>query len=76
MTAHAPPKIEPSKSYDVGYCKPPKSGQFKPGQSGNPHGKPKKQPLMAQPQAKNVTLPAKIGGEVTPTLKEQCDDSA
>lgn len=27
--------------YDVGYCKPPKSGQFQPGQSGNPKG-PKK----------------------------------
>ncbi len=27
--------------YDVGYGKPPKSGQFKPGQSGNPKGRPK-----------------------------------
>ncbi len=26
---------------EVGYCKPPKSGQFKPGQSGNPKGRPK-----------------------------------
>ena len=25
----------------VGYCKPPKSGQFKKGQSGNPKGRPK-----------------------------------
>ncbi|PTX72300.1 hypothetical protein C8N31_11111 [Sulfitobacter mediterraneus] len=25
----------------VGYCKPPVSGQFKPGQSGNPKGRPK-----------------------------------
>ncbi len=29
------------KDYDVGYGKPPKSGQFKPGQSGNPKGRPK-----------------------------------
>lgn len=29
------------KEYDVGYGKPPKSGQFKPGQSGNPKGRPK-----------------------------------
>jgi hypothetical protein len=29
------------KNYDVGYGKPPKSGQFKPGQSGNPKGRPK-----------------------------------
>jgi len=28
--------------YDVGYCKPPKSGQFAKGQSGNPYGRPKK----------------------------------
>lgn len=29
------------KDYDVGYKKPPKSGQFKPGQSGNQKGRPK-----------------------------------
>ena len=28
-------------AYDVGYKKPPKSGQFKPGQSGNPKGRAK-----------------------------------
>lgn len=26
--------------YKVGYCKPPKETQFKPGQSGNPEGRP------------------------------------
>lgn len=34
--------------YEVGYGKPPKSGQFKPGQSGNPRGRPKKAPAMAE----------------------------
>ncbi|MEM6414328.1 MAG: DUF5681 domain-containing protein [Pseudomonadota bacterium] len=29
------------KQYDVGYGKPPKAGQFKKGQSGNPKGRPK-----------------------------------
>ena len=29
------------KAYEVGYGKPPKSGQFKPGQSGNPNGRPR-----------------------------------
>jgi hypothetical protein len=31
-----------SEDYDVGFRKPPKSGQFKKGQSGNPNGRPKK----------------------------------
>lgn len=29
------------KDYEVGYGKPPKASQFKPGQSGNPNGRPK-----------------------------------
>ena len=29
------------KSYDVGYGKPPRGSRFKPGQSGNPRGRPK-----------------------------------
>lgn len=32
----------PSSDNDVGYCKPPKSGQFKKGTSGNPKGRPKR----------------------------------
>lgn len=31
----------PSSRYDVGYGKPPEASQFKPGQSGNPKGRPK-----------------------------------
>src|SRR5215472_463226 len=30
-----------SNRYEVGYGKPPKHGQFKPGQSGNPEGRPR-----------------------------------
>lgn len=30
-----------SNNYDVGYGKPPKSTQFKPGKSGNPKGRPR-----------------------------------
>jgi hypothetical protein len=30
-----------NKEYEVGYGKPPKEHQFKPGQSGNPKGRPK-----------------------------------
>jgi hypothetical protein len=31
---------EDEKDYEVGYKKPPKHGQFQPGQSGNPAGRP------------------------------------
>jgi hypothetical protein len=30
-----------SKEYEIGYKKPPRKNQFKPGQSGNPKGRPK-----------------------------------
>lgn len=30
---------EPTDDYEVGYGRPPKGGQFKPGQSGNPKGR-------------------------------------
>ena len=35
------PVVIPNDDNDVGYCRPPKSTQFKPGQSGNPTGRPK-----------------------------------
>jgi hypothetical protein len=34
------PAVEEEGSYEVGYGKPPKHTQFKPGQSGNRHGRP------------------------------------
>ena len=37
-----PPSHPPEDaSYEVGYCKPPKDTRFKPGQSGNPKGRPR-----------------------------------
>ena len=41
--ASVPPAaaLPKARDYEVGYGKPPKSGQFKPGQSGNPKGRPK-----------------------------------
>ncbi len=33
----------PETDYEIGYCKPPAASRFKPGQSGNPKGRPKKQ---------------------------------
>jgi hypothetical protein len=42
----------PSKSsqqnYTVGFGKPPKASQFKPGRSGNPKGRPKGRPTVEQ----------------------------
>ena len=35
------PRDEPQDGEPVGYGKPPKTGRFKPGQSGNPNGRPK-----------------------------------
>ena len=34
---------EPGDDYEVGYGKPPEATRFKPGQSGNPRGRPKKE---------------------------------
>ena len=33
-------------TYDVGYCRPPKKSQFRPGQSGNPTGRRKASPTI------------------------------
>ena len=38
---------EKDKGYSVGYKKPPQHTQFKPGQSGNPKGRPKKVPTTS-----------------------------
>lgn len=40
------PKKQPTGDYEVGYAKPPKSGQWKPGQSGYPNGR-RKQKLIS-----------------------------
>src|SRR6478609_7043961 len=57
--------------YAVGYGKPPKSAQFKPGQSGNPNGRPKGQPttqqLLLLEAAKLVKV--KVGDEVVQLSK-------
>lgn len=39
-------KRSPKGEYQTGYCCPPKSGQFKPGQSGNPKGAKKKEDTL------------------------------
>ena len=53
-----------SGEYDIGYCKPPKENQFKPGQSGNPKGKPKgsKNLKTIFNKEANEKVEVKIGG--------------
>jgi uncharacterized protein DUF5681 len=41
-------------NFDVGYGKPPESGRFKPGVSGNPKGRPKRKPTPIAEIIKNA----------------------
>lgn len=63
MSAPKPAKLPavPSQAdYDVGYAKPPTGSRFKPGQSGNPKGRPKgaknKRPALNDERLKSIIL--------------------
>jgi hypothetical protein len=49
-----------ASSYDIGYGKPPASTRFRPGQSGNPHGRPRgaqnKLPALNEERLKKIVL--------------------
>ena len=51
---------EAESGYSVGYGKPPQASRFRPGQSGNPKGKPKKaktiQDLASKMQSRKITI--------------------
>jgi hypothetical protein len=73
VTATSPSQQKSTATYEVGYGKPPKSGQFKPGQKANPHGRPKGQPsleqLLLEEAARLVKI--KVGDEITHASKER-----
>jgi hypothetical protein len=52
----------PDDGYEVGYGRPPKHSQFKPGRSGNPKGRP--------PKSKNVDTLIKSELDAMVTIKE------
>jgi hypothetical protein len=41
MSTEGEARRDPARDYEIGDRRPPKHGQFKPGQSGNPKGRPK-----------------------------------
>jgi len=58
------------KNYSVGYKKPPVHGQFKPGQSGNPHGRPKKDgPTVSETLRKELSALVTIAESGKPPRK-------
>ena len=56
--AKNPKKKSKKSDYETGYKKPPKEHQFKPGQSGNPKGRPKK--ITSLKEALQISLNAEI----------------
>ena len=60
MTA-SKPNQQPSKGdYQVGYGRPPKAGQFQPGKSGNPNGRPKGRPSLYEVILEEAARIAKV----------------
>lgn len=48
--------------YDVGYGKPPQKGQFQPGKSGNPRGRPKGSKNLASVVLREARKPVRVNG--------------
>ncbi len=73
-----PRRKKPPQGYDVGYGKPPKSGQFKPGQTGNPNGRPAKASKTTKKYAKddpfvfaNTLIEVRVDGETKQVTRNE-----
>jgi hypothetical protein len=73
MTANNTPKKKPTGNYAVGYAKPPKSGRFAPGRSGNVNGRPKGRPSLGELLLEEIARVAKVkvGDDIVPMDKER-----
>ena len=71
--AVAEPESKSDPAYEVGFGKPPKHTQFKPGQSGNPKGKPKgtKHLNTIINEEANKKIEIKEGGKVKKITKKR-----
>lgn len=61
------------RTYEVGYGKPPISGRWKPGQSGNPSGRPKNPSCFDDTFMKELfkTVTANVGGKIVKASNHQ-----
>ena len=53
--------VRRERAYKVGYRRPPRRAQFRPGQSGNPRGRPKGSRNFASVMKKVLAKPINIG---------------
>jgi hypothetical protein len=73
MSVDKQSKHKPTGSYEVGFARPPEESRFKPGQSGNPAGRPKGRPSFHEILLEEIACLVKvqIGDQVMRVDKER-----